>query len=71
MSRGHSPVLNVLQGAEATELSFHHNGKTAAQCLTLLHAGRGRQGDKDKRSHVGLFGHAVISYARCTKKKYI
>lgn len=32
------PVLNVLQGAQASELTFHHDGKTAAQRLTLLHA---------------------------------
>ena len=57
MSRGHLPVLNVLQGAEATELSFNHDGKTAAQCLTLLHAG-----DKQRK----LKGHVrtVISHVR-------
>lgn len=38
MSRGHKPVLNVLQGAQTSELSFHHDGKTAAQRLTLFHA---------------------------------
>lgn len=40
MSRGHEPVLNVLQGAQAAELTFHHDGKTAAQRLALLHAER-------------------------------
>lgn len=57
MSRGHLPVLNVLQGAEATELSFNHDGKTAAQRLTLLHAG-------DKQGKLKGHARTVISHAR-------
>lgn len=49
MKRGHKPVLNVLQGAQASELTFHHDGKTVAQRLALLHAVMERQRKKDKR----------------------
>ena len=68
MSRGHKPVLNVLQGAQATELTFHHDGKTTAQCLTLLHA----EIQKERLKVIlGPFEHTVISHGCCYMKKKV
>lgn len=66
--RGHSPVLNVLQGAQASELSFHHDGKTVAQRLALLHAEKRETGLKVRPK---AFEHTVISHARCQSKRFI
>lgn len=66
--RGHSPRLNVLQGAQASELSFHHDGKTAAQRLALLHAEKQQRGLKVRPE---AFEHTVISHGRCQSKRFI
>lgn len=66
MDRGHSPALNVLQGAQASELSFHHDGKTAAQRLTLLHAEK-----RGLKVRTEAFEHTVISHAGCQSKRFI
>lgn len=66
--RGHSPGLNVLQGAQASELSFHHDGKTAAQRLALLHAEKRQRGLKVR---LEAFEHTVISHGRCQSKRFI